>query len=177
MARAVGTDPGAAGLAVNVGGDRFQQRSEGVVGLLGTAGHDGRAVQGAFLTAGHADAHEVQVLLGKCGFAPAGVLVVRVTGVDDDVACLQEGLKLLYHGVDRLAGLDHDEHAARLFQGIHKLLEGFGTHEVAVVSVLFQQRVSLLNRPVVQGNGEAVPGQVAGKVGPHHRKAGDTDVC
>ncbi len=177
VAGAVGADPGAAGLAVDVSGDLFQQRPEGVVGLLGAAGHDGRAVQGAFLAAGNADAHEVQVLLGEGGFAAAGVLVVRVAGVDDDVAGLQQGLKLLDHGVDRLAGLDHDEHAAGLFQGIHKLLEGFGTHEVAVVSVLFQQRVSLLNRPVVQGNGEAVTGQVAGEVGPHHRKAGDTDVC
>src|SRR3712207_6848255 len=60
---AVGADPGAAGLAVDVRGDLFQQRAEGVVGFPGTPGHDGGTVQGAFLTAGDTDAHEVQVLL------------------------------------------------------------------------------------------------------------------
>ena len=177
VAGAVGADPGAAGLAVDVGGDLFQQRAEGVVGLLGAAGHDRGAVEGAFLAAGDADADEVQVLLGQRGFAAAGVLVVRVAGVDDDVARLQQRLELLDHGVDRLAGLDHDQHAARLLQRVNELLQGLRADEVAVVAVLGQQGVGLLDGPVVQGNGEAVPGQVAGEVGPHHRKAGDTDVC
>ena len=134
-------------------------------------------VQCAFFAAGNADAHEVQVLLGKRGFAAAGVLVVRVAGVDDDVARFQQRFKLLDDRVDRLAGLDHDQDAARLLQRVHQFLQGFGADEVAVRAVLFQQCVSLFDRPVVQGNGEAVPGQVAGQVGAHHRKAGDTDVC
>ncbi len=113
---AVGADPGAAGLAVDVGGDLFQQRAQGVVGLPGTARHDRGAVQGALLAAGDADADEVQVLLRQGGFAAAGVLVVRVAGVDDDVARFQQRLELFDHGVHRLAGLDHDQDAARLLQ-------------------------------------------------------------
>ncbi|MDQ0619303.1 hypothetical protein QFZ33_003327 [Arthrobacter globiformis] len=177
VAGAVGADPGAARLAVNLGGDLLQQRAKGVVGLLGAAGHDGRAVEGAFLTAGDADAHEVQVLLGQRGFPAAGVLVVRVAGVDHDVARFQQRNELVDDGVNRLAGLDHDEHAARLLQGVHQLLQRFSAHEVAVGAVLFEEGVGLLNRAVVQGNGEAVAGQVAGEVGAHHREAGDTDVC
>ena len=88
VAGAVGADPGAAGLAVDVGGDLFQQRAEGVVGLLRAAGHDRGAVEGTLLAAGDADADEVQVLLGERGFAAAGVLIVGVAGVDDDVARL-----------------------------------------------------------------------------------------
>ena len=49
--------------------------------------------------------------------------------------------------------------------------------EVALRAVLFEQGVGLRDRAVVQGNGEAVAGQVAGEVGAHHRQAGDTDVC
>ena len=134
-------------------------------------------MQGALLAAGDADADEVQVLLGERGLAAAGVLVVRVAGVDDDVARLQQRLELLDHGVDRLAGLDHDQDAARLLQRINEFLEGLRADEVALVAVLGEQGVCLFHRPVVQGNGEAVPGQVACEVGPHHREAGDTDVC
>ena len=177
VAGAVGADPGAAGLAVHLGGDLLEQRAEGLVGLLRAAGHDGGAVQRAFFAAGNADAHEVQVLLGQCGFAAAGVLVVRVAGVDDDVAGFQQRFKLLDDGVHRLAGLDHDQDAAGLLQGVDQLLQRFGADEVAVRAVLFEQCVGLFHGPVVQGNREAVAGQVAGQVGSHHRKAGDTDVC
>jgi hypothetical protein len=102
---------------------------------------------------------------------------VRVAGVDDDVAGFQQRFKLLDDGVHRLAGLDHDQDAAGLLQGVDQLLQRFGADEVAVRAVLFEQCVGLFHGPVVQGNRKAVAGQVAGQVGSHHRKAGDTDVC
>ena len=109
--------------------------------------------------------------------AAAGVLVVGVSGVDNDVARFEERFELVDDGVDRLAGLDHDQDAARLLQRVHEFLQGLGPDEIAVAAVLFQQGIGLLDGPVVQGDGEAVAGQVAGEVCPHHRKAGDTDVC
>ena len=85
--------------------------------------------------------------------------------------------ELVDDGVNRLAGLHHDQDAAGLLEGVHEFLEGFRADEVAVRAVLGQQGVGLFDGAVVEGNGEAVAGQVAGQIGAHHREAGDTDVC
>ena len=48
--------------------------------------------------------------------------------------------------------------------------------ELALVAVLLEQRVGLGDRPVVQRDGVAVVGEVAGEVRAHHGQAGDADL-
>ena len=93
VAGAVRADVGAARHAVDLGRDLLEDRAEGLVRLLGPAGHDRRAEQRALLAAGDAGADEVQALLAQRGLAPDRVGEVRVAGVDDDVALLQEAAR------------------------------------------------------------------------------------
>ena len=173
---AVGADVGAARHAVDVRGDLLQQRAERLVGLGRTAGHDRRAVERALLAAGDARADEVQAALAHRLLAADGVGVERVAAVDDDVAFLHRVGELVDDGVGRVAGLDHDQHPARLLQRGKEFRDGLAAHEVALRAVLGEQRVGLGDRPVVQRHGVAVVGEVAGDVGAHHGQAGDPDL-
>ena len=56
----------------------------------------------------------------------------------------QQRLELFDHGVDRLAGLDHDQDAARLLQGVDEFLQRLGADEVAVVPC-FSSRASVFS--------------------------------
>src|ERR1700721_2224831 len=67
------------------------------------------------------------------------------------------------------------EHPPRLPQRTQEFLHGLRPDEFALVAVLFEQRVGLGDRPVVQRDGVAVVGEVAGEVRAHHREAGDAD--
>ncbi|NCL75032.1 hypothetical protein AIIKEEIJ_02482 [Rhodococcus sp. YH1] len=176
MAGAVGADVGAARGAVDVGGDGLEKGAEGLVGLRGATGHDRRPVEGAFLAAGDAGADEVQAAFAQCGFAADGVGVEGVAAVDDDVAGFHRVREFLDDRVGGLAGLDHDEHPARLLQGGDELFDGFGAHEVAVVAVGFEQGVGLGDTAVVQRDGVAVAGEVTGDVRSHDGQAGHADL-
>ena len=176
VAGAVRADPGAARLPLELRGDLLEHRAEGLVGLLRTAGHDRRTVQGTLLAAGDTDAHEVQALLGEGRLAAAGVLEMGVAGVDDDVALVQQGDELVDDGVHGGARLDHDEHPARHGEGLHELGERLRRHERALVTVLGHELVRAGPAAVVQGHRVAVAGEVAREVRAHHRQARDADV-
>ena len=66
------------GLAVDLGRDVLEQRSERVVGLRRAAGHDRGPVQRALLAAGDAHPDEVQALAPQRLLAAPGVEEVRV---------------------------------------------------------------------------------------------------
>ena len=167
MAGTVGADVGAARGAVDMCGDVLQQRAEGLVGLGRTTGHDGRAVEGPFLTAGDTGADEVKVTGRHRGLTADGVGVQGVTAVDDDVPGLHGVGELLDHRVGGLAGLDHDQGATRALQGGDELLGAELGHEV----------VGLGGGAVVDGDGVPVVGEVPGDIGTHHCQADDTDLC
>ena len=174
---AVGADVGAAGHAVDVRGDLLEQRAERLVGLGRAARHDRRAVERALLAAGDAGADEVQAALADRLLAADGVGVERVAAVDDDVAFFHGVGELVDDGVGRVAGLDHDDHPPRLLQRGKEFRDASPTaHEVALGTVLLEQRVGLGDRPVVQRDGVAVVGEVAGEVRTHHGQAGDADL-
>ena len=173
---AVRADVGAARHAVDMRGDLLEQRAQRLVRLGRTAGHDRRAVQCALLAAGDARADEVQAAFTDGLFAADGVGVERVAAVDDDVAVFHRVGELVDDGVGRVTGLDHDDHPPRLLQRIQEFLDGLRPDEFALVAVLFEQRVGLGDRPVVQRHGVAVVGEVAGEVRAHHRQAGDADL-
>ena len=173
---AVGADVGAARHAVDVRGDLLEQRAERLVGLGRAAGHDRRALQRALLAAGDAGADEVQPALADRLLAADGVGVERVAAVDDDVAFFHRVGELVDHGVGRIAGLDHDDHPARLLQCGKEFGDRLAADEVALRAVLLQQRIGLGDRAVVQRHGVAVVGEVAGEVRAHHGQAGDADL-
>ena len=56
----------------------------------GAARHDARAEQGALLAAGNSRSDEVQAALAQRCFPTLGVDEVRVAGIDDDVAVLEQ---------------------------------------------------------------------------------------
>ena len=176
VAGAVGPDVGAARHAVDVRGDLLEQRAQRLVGLGRAAGHDRRAVERALLAAGDAGADEVQAALADRLLAADGVGVERVAAVDDDVAFLHRVGELVDDRVGGVAGLDHDQHPARLLQRGKEFRDGLAAHELALGTVLVEQRVGLGDRAVVQRHGVAVVGEVAGDVGAHHRQAGDADL-
>ena len=113
VAGAVRADVRAARHAVDLGRDLLEDRAERLVGLRGAAGHDRRAEQRALLAARDAGADEVQALLAQRGLAADRVREVRVAGVDDDVALLEERHELVDDRVRGAAGLDHDDDLAR----------------------------------------------------------------
>ena len=65
--------------------------------------------------------------------APPGVREVRVAGVDQHVARLEQRRELVDHRVGRLAGLHHDHHPARPFQAGHEVLGALRREERPLV--------------------------------------------
>jgi hypothetical protein len=174
---AVGAEARAARGAVGgLGADGFEDRAEGHIGLFRTARHDRRAEQRALFAAGDAGADEVQALLAQGGLAAAGVLEVGVASVDDHVAGLHERGELVDDGVRGVPGLDHDHGLAGALEGGDEVLELLGRHEVAFVAVGLDQLGGLGVRAVVDGDGEAVAGEVPCEVGAHDGQPDHADV-
>jgi hypothetical protein len=177
VAGTVGADVGAAGGAVDLGGDVLEQRAQGLVGFGRATGHDRRTVEGALFAAGDPGADEVQTAGRHLGLTADRVGVERVAAVDDDVAGFHGVRQLADHRVRGLARLDHDEGAAGLFQGGDEVLDGGGGHEAAGRAELRHEVVGLCGRTVVHGDGVTVAGEVPGDVGAHHGQTHDTDLC
>ena len=77
----------------------------------------------ALLAAGHAGADEAQPLRGGLLVAPAGVDVVRVARVDDDVVLVEQRHEVGDHAVHGRARLDHDDDPPRALERLDELLE------------------------------------------------------
>ncbi len=85
-----GADVDDAGLAIHLGGDGFEDRLHDIPRGGRAAGHDGRSLAGAFLTAGDAGADEAEAEIAKPFVAALGVGVEGISAVDDDVALAPE---------------------------------------------------------------------------------------
>ncbi|KFB73923.1 MAG: hypothetical protein AW09_000797 [Candidatus Accumulibacter phosphatis] len=171
-------DPVAAGLAgIGMGADRLEEVSQVRPRLTVAAGHDARAVAGAFLAAGNAHADEADALLGESLDAALAVLVVRITAVDDDVAGLEVGQEVvdaLIHGV---AGLDHQQHAPWTLQQGH--------HCRCAVRALYRRAACRAGEELVHASTGTIPGddakalvgEVEDQVLAHYGEPDDGDVC
>ena len=171
-----GPDVHAARRAVDLRGDRLEDRAELFVGLGRAAGHDRRAVQRALLAAGHAAADEVHALLAQRPLAAAGVGEVRVAAVDDDVAVVEQRHSSSITASVGSPALTMMMIARGFFSEATKSSSDSRGHERALVAVLRDQRVGAGVRAVVQRDRVPVPGQVAGQVASHDRQPGDADV-
>ena len=176
MPGAIGADVGAARFPVHVGGDPLQDRAERLVGLRGSAGHDRRSLQGAYLSSGDPRSHEVQPEVAQALLAAAGVLEERVAAVDDDVPLLEERDEGVDGGVGRATGLDHENDAAGTFQGGDEIRQVVGGHEIPLEAVECDDLVGAGGRPIVEGHSESPVGEVAGQVRSHHRHSDHPDL-
>src|SRR5690606_20411721 len=176
VAGAVRADVDTARLTVVLGGDALQDRPEGLVGLGRAAGHDARPVERALLATGDAGADEVQADLAQRLLPAAGVLVVGVAAVDDDVALLQERDEGVDDRVGRTTGLDHDDHLAGALEAGDELLQRRARHYLALLAVGRDVLVCLGRRAVVQRHGVPVARKVPGDVAAHDGKPDDSDL-
>ena len=173
---AVGPHMGAAGDAVDMGGDGLQHRPQTLVGVDGTAGHDGGAVERPLLASGDAHAHEVQSALTQGLLTAPGVGVERVAGVDDDVAGLHEDGEFLDDLLGGRSSLNHDDGHARSAQGVDEILQVGRGHEVALGAVAIDEPLGAGESAVEDRDRVTVTSQVAGKVRPHHPQPEDTEI-
>jgi hypothetical protein len=174
--RTVRPDVGGTGGPVHLSRDVLDDRTQPLVGVLGSAHHDRRTVEGTLLASGDAHADEVQSLLLQGPLAAQGVLEVRVAPVDHDVALVQQRDQLVDHRVGRVPGLHHDHDRARLLDARDEVLHRLRADELTVVPVLVEKRRHPLRGPVVHRNGVAVRGHVAGEIATHDGEAGHADV-
>ena len=160
-----------------MGGDGGQELLHLGIGVLIAAGHQGRAVTGAFLAARDTQAHEVDVLLRAGVVAADRVGIVGVAAVNDDVAGLQVGHQALQHSVHRGTCLDHQQDLPGLFQNGAELLQrGAAGDGVARRLTGLHKDLRGLAAAVVARHGKAVLCQVQCQAPAHDRKARNADL-
>ena len=162
--------------AVDVGGDRLQDRAQGLPAFRRAARHDGRAVERALLAAGNTCADEVDAARGHLLFAADGVGEVGVAAVDDDVAFVHRACQLVDDRVGGRAGLNHDDRLARAFERGDEILHRLRRHEVTLRAVGVHERVRLFRAAVVHRDRVAVAREVPGQVRAHHRESNDANI-
>jgi hypothetical protein len=164
-------------LGVDLGRDGIPDGGEFVPRGLGAAGHERRTEARAFLAAGDARTDEAEIFGGEVLFAANGVGPQRVAAVDDDVIRVEQGHEAVDDRVGGFAGLDEDDDFARALDRGDEVFEGQRSVKSAGgVGVFFDEVLGLRGRAVVDGNAEAVVGDVQREVLPHHGEADETDV-
>mmetsp|Transcript_16072 Transcript_16072/g.60802 ORF Transcript_16072/g.60802 Transcript_16072/m.60802 type:complete len:597 (+) Transcript_16072:1159-2949(+) len=108
---------------VRLGRDLGQDGLHAVVCGARASGHEGGPVAGALLAARHAHADEVDLLRREGLGAAHAVREPLVAAVDDEVALLHVLGKQLDARVHRLAGLDEDDHRARLAERLDEIAD------------------------------------------------------
>ena len=134
------------------------------------------AFERAFLTAGVADAEEVDAVLLEVFFPALSVGPERVAAVDDDVAGLQERDELLDHGVHRRAGFDHDLRLAGTLERGDEILERLCEDEILALPTACLECLHDAGRAVIDGDVEALAFHVQDEVFAHHGEADQADV-
>ena len=161
----VRADVGTAGSAVDLGGDRRQDRLHLCVGFPCPAGHDARAFERPLLPAAHAGADEPQALRFHFPRPALGVSEEGVAAVDHD------------GGVDGVARLDHEQDRPRVLDGGDQVCRRAGGSEVSLLAELLDEVLRAAPGAVVEGDREAVASDVPSQVLAHHGQPEDTELC
>ncbi len=175
VASAFGTDVGDAGAGVGFGGDFGEDGLEVLIGIAVAAGHEAGTPERAFFAAADAHAEEFDAGAGELLHAPLGVGEEGIAAVDDDVAILQMRAELGDDGIDRSAGLDHDEDAARAFEELDEFLNGLAAFGIFAAGQFVEEMLGFGVGAVVDGDGEAVALDVERDVSPHHFESDDAE--
>ena len=108
--------------------------------------------------------------------APLRVAEVRVAAVDQDVAGVEVREDLLDHSVGRGARLHHAHQHARPRERADPVVDGVVAGQRALGAVLGDERLGAAGGAVVDGDGDAVVGDVARQVRAHRRQAGEAEM-
>src|ERR1017187_2335993 len=141
------------------------------------AGHDGRAEARALLAAGDAGADEKNSLGRPILGSPVRIGEQRISAVDDDVALLQMGEKLVDGVVDHVAGLHHDHHPARRLEQPAQLLHGVRADHLRALGFILDEVVHLGDGAVEYRNLVAVIVHVENQILPHPRQANQANIA
>jgi len=177
MTGAVFADPFAAGGTVgDLGGDGLEDGLDVWPGGGAAAGHDRRAVAGAFFAAGHAGA-DVEESFGLDVLGAAdGVLEERVTAVDDDIAGLEVGQEEIDELIDGAAGFDHEHDAAGAFERLDHFLDGMGAEDLGTAGFISQEFIDFGDGAVIGDHGEAVIVHIEDEVLAHDGQTNNGDI-
>ena len=129
----------------------------------------------AFFAAGDAHAEKAQVVHAHFFFAALRVLEPGVAAVDENVSGFEQRRKLRDHAVDRLAGLDHHQHAAGRAKRLDELFERFCAGEL-FAGILLHEALGPIGFQVPDGDAEAVLFNVEGKILPHNAKSDHSEI-
>ena len=157
----VRADVRAAWHPVHVGGDLLQDRTERAVGLGGSTGHDGRAVQRAFLATGDAAADKVDSLAAQGGFAAAGVWNLAFRPSIRMSPCSRSSASSSITASVGFAGLDLYDDLPRGGEGGHELRRRRRGDEPSLGAVIGDQGGGAGRATVVHGDDEASAREVA----------------
>jgi hypothetical protein len=176
VARRAGADVRDAWAVVDLGGNLLQDRRDLLVGARFAAGHQRRAVEGAFFTTRDAHADEAEALGLELPVAPFGVVGMRVAGVEDHVPGFEERQERGDRVVDGLAGFDEQQHLARARERGHGFLGRFGADHLVAGFAARERGCRLVVGAVVDRDRKAVARDVEREVLAHHGEAGDADL-
>ena len=108
--------------------------------------------------------------------ASLGVAEIGVAAVDDDVARVEQGRQLREHGVDRDAGLDHQDDLPRSRQRGHELRQGRDAGDAGARGRSREIFLGAQGGAVVDDHGKTVAGDIEGEILAHHRQPDQPDV-
>ena len=114
--------------------------------------------------------------LGHFLFPANGIRKQRIAAIDDDVAVIHGIGKLINDRIGGLACLHHDDGLAGALQGSDEIRDGLGRNKVSFVTVGLNEGAGLFRAAIIDGDGIAIAGKVAGEVGAHYRQADNTNV-
>ena len=178
MPGAIGAHQRRAGLAVEPRGNGLDHIADGIPGALRSAGHDRGAVARAFRPARNPHADQINAPFSQGAGAAAGIVIIGIARIDDDVALFQMWHKRLYLLIHRPSGLDHQNDGAGFFKCRNKASDILARHEICgQIPGLFHQGMDPPGRAVVDGNAKALLGDIERQIGPHHPKADQPDTC
>ena len=144
---------------------------------MGAAGHDGRAVPRALLTAGDAGADVLKAFAFEQLDPAVGVVEERIAAVNHDVARFQVRQERLDELVHRFAGLDHEHDAAGALELADQLRDGVRADDVRALGLVGEEVVHLRRGAVVGHDGEAVVVHVEDQILAHDGQADDCDIA
>ena len=81
------------------------------------------------------------------------------------------------HLVDGVAGLDHEHHAAGLFQDLRQFLDGVRAHHVGAGGFVRDEIVNLRDGAIEDGHAIAVVVHIQDEVLAHYREADEADIA
>lgn len=118
------TNPITARLTERFSGSSLEDGLNRGPGGCRTTGHEGRTVTSTLLSSRDARANEQEALLLELLGPSDGVGVVGITAIDDDIALLEMGNKLLNKGINSIASLDKEDNFAWPLELGGELLDG-----------------------------------------------------